>query len=116
MIHHEYGLRNSRVRESMITDCATPACMNENRHTPHQSCLSAFRADPGHTVMGELTLFGAAANTAGFEAAIHMVRGAQRRADRSGPALSCRSDHQSPDARRCFCSATSGHETSITAG
>ena len=24
--------------------------------------------------MGELTLFGAAANTAGFEAAIHMVR------------------------------------------
>ena len=41
---------------------------------PSVRIRAAVHADPGHTVMGELTLFGAAANSAGFEAAIHMVR------------------------------------------
>ena len=71
----------------MHAQAETVACTRSRRRQCTQllACLKilssastivyrALRADPGHTVMGELTLFGAAANTAGFEAAIHMVR------------------------------------------
>ena len=64
----------------------------------HMNVHVAFGADPGHTVMGELTLFGAAANTAGFEAAIHMVRADTRLQHALPQRFLSHADQQSPDA------------------